>query len=528
MKFIADFHIHSSYSRATSKNLSPRLLNENAKIKGIKVLGTGDITHPQWLNNLKQELIEKEEGLYVLKNEFNNNNTTRFLLTGEISLIYKKNEKVRKVHILLLVPNFEKEEKIQKKLEELKFNIKSDGRPILGIDAKKILDIFLNISEDILFVPAHIWTPWFSLLGDKSGFDSLTECFEDMSQYIYAVETGLSSDPPMNWICSFLDKCLLLSNSDAHSAEIIGRNANIFNCDLSYSEIINVIKKRDYDKFIGTIDMFPQEGKYHFDGHRKCNIRYNPLQTVKSNYICPICNKKLTVGVMHRVAELADRNDYKEKKNRANFYYIIPLKEILANIYQKGGSSTTVNNEYNRLIASGATEFDILLNYDLSEIRRLGNEILYFAIKKMREGDIHIEEGYDGEFGKIYLFTKEELQDIRLKNSLFFVENDEDNLKEWHSKYSPIDFDIKEFKELKQKISLSEKNQTQILSLSENIEQNEAIKYFDTDMLILAGPGTGKTYTIIEKIVNLIQNHNVMPENILVITFSNRAKNELL
>ncbi len=535
MRFIADFHIHSSYSRATSNLLKPENLDLHARLKGIKVVGTGDFTHPEWVKKLKEKLIEKEPGLYSLKEEYKiksslieGRDEIRFLLTSEISLIYKKKDKVRKIHILLFAPNFEIVEKIQKKFEQLKFNIKSDGRPILGIDAKAILEILLNISENILFVPAHIWTPWFSLLGDKSGFDSIEECFEDMSKYIYALETGLSSDLPMNWLCSFLDNCLFLSNSDAHSPEMLGRNANIFNCDLNYFEIINVIKNRDYNKFIGTIDLFPQEGKYHFDGHRKCNIRYNPLQTVKNSYLCPVCNKKLTVGVMHRVAELSDRADYKDRKEKSNFYYIIPLKEILSNIYKKGESSKIVIDEYNRLISSGATEFDILLNYDLGKIESLGNEKLYYAIKKMREGDVHIEEGYDGEFGRIYLFNDEELNEIKNKSTLFdFKEKEESEIK-WYAKYMPIDFDIKEFKEEKKRYNEKQiKSERQNFLETENIEQKRAIEYLQGNLLILAGPGTGKTYTITQKIFNIIQKNEMQPEEILVITFSNRAKDEL-
>ncbi len=342
MRFIADLHIHSHFSRATSKKLSPEFIHYWAGVKGISVVGTGDFTHPGWLKELKDKLVPSEEGLFKLKKEHQKELNIpkaidlcpeiRFILSAEISNIYKKNNKVRKVHNVVLAPDFATAEKIQESLLKIGGNITSDGRPILGLDSRDLLEMVLEASERTYFIPAHIWTPWFSVLGSKSGFDSIDECFEDLTPYISAVETGLSTDAPMHWMCSFLDKYTLVSNSDAHSPEKLGRNANILDTNLSYTDIIRAMKSGDPQKFLGTIDLFPQEGKYHYDGHRKCGIRWDPVQTLKNKGICPKCGKKVTVGVMNRVVELSDRKDLDERPNRLPFYSIIPLKEILSEI----------------------------------------------------------------------------------------------------------------------------------------------------------------------------------------------------
>ena len=336
----------------------------------------------------------------------NDEQPVRFLLTSEISSIYKKNGKVRKVHNLIFAPDFETVEKIRKSLLKIGANLDSDGRPILGLDAKNLLEMVLEISEETLFVPSHIWTPWFSVLGAKSGFDSIEECFEDLTENIFAVETGLSSDPPMNWLCSFLDKFTLISNSDAHSPEKLGRDANIFDTELSYFSIKEALKTGNPQKFLGTIDLFPQEGKYHFDGHRKCGVRWKPEETAEHDGICPQCGKKVTVGVMNRVLQLADRKNGKERPNKLPFYSIIPLKEILAEIYQTGANSKKVDNYYRLFLKNIGAELDILLNIPIEEIRRKGNETLAEAILRMRRKNVLIEEGFDGKFGKVMLFEK--------------------------------------------------------------------------------------------------------------------------
>lgn len=436
MKLIADFHIHSKFSMATSKDLNPENLDLWSKIKGINIIGTGDFTHPEWLKELKEKLSPAEKGLFVLKKEFekqypfscnNSYESPRFILTAEISCIYKRHGKVRKVHNIVFAPDFETVERIQQWMIEKKFNIKSDGRPIIGFDSKDLLDELLNINPDILFVPAHIWTPWFSLFGDKSGFNSIEECFGDSAKYIYAAEMGLSSNPPMNWAISNIDNLTLLANSDSHSPEKIGRNANILNCNLNYSAIISAIKSGNTAEFIGTINFFPQEGKYHFDGHRKCNVCYTPLDTIVNKGRCSVCGKPVVVGVLNRIAQMADRDDILLRPVKPLFFSLIPLKEIISQITGKGESSKEVVKQYYNAIECLKSEFDVLLNSTLDEIATAGGKELASAIEKMRAGEVSISEGYDGEYGKISI-----------------IEN--------AAKINPLklSFDLKEFRRLKQ------------------------------------------------------------------------------
>ena len=338
MKFFADFHIHSHFSIATSKHLVPEHLDAWARIKGLSVIGTGDVTHPGWLRELEEKLVPAEEGLYRLKDEYRLPETTfpgvlaarspirepRFVLTGEVSSIYKKNGKVRKVHSLVFMPGFEAVRNLQFRLERIG-NITSDGRPILGLDAKDLLEICLEVSDRSFFIPAHIWTPWFSVLGAKSGFDTMEECFEDLTDHIHAVETGLSSDPPMNWMCSFLDRFTIISNSDAHSPEKLAREANLFDTTVSYPAIRTAMKNGGSGGFRGTVEFFPEEGKYHYDGHRKCRVRLDPLKTLESLELCPVCGKKVTVGVLSRVARLSDRDSPEERDERFPFHALVPL-----------------------------------------------------------------------------------------------------------------------------------------------------------------------------------------------------------
>ncbi|MCK4985387.1 MAG: DNA helicase, partial [Desulfobacterales bacterium] len=318
MKFIADLHVHSKFSRATAKNLDLENLYIAAQLKGITVVGTGDFTYPAWFDEISEKLVAAEPGLFKLKDELARQcdtqvppscrSTVRFILTTEISNIYKKNGKTRKNHNLVFAPDLDIARKFNAKLDKIG-NIKSDGRPILGLDARNLLETLLETSERAFLVPAHIWTPWFSVLGSKSGFDSIEECFDDLTPHIFAAETGLSSDPAMNWRVSSLDDLTLVSNSDAHSPLNLGREANVFDTELSYSAIKTALKTGDPKQFLGTFEFYPEEGKYHIDGHRTCKISFWPATTIKHDGRCPACGKPLTLGVLYRVEELADRKE---------------------------------------------------------------------------------------------------------------------------------------------------------------------------------------------------------------------------
>ncbi len=415
MKFIADFHIHSKYSRATSPRMDLEHLDNAAKIKGIKVLGTGDFTHPEWFQNLKEKLELAEPGLFKFKNT---DKKTRFILTSEISCIYSKNNRVRKIHIVVFVPDFETVEKINTQLAWIG-NLKADGRPILGLDAKELAKIVLNINSDCLIVPAHIWTPWFSLFGSKSGFDSIEECFEEYSKYIYAGETGLSSDPKMNWRLSVLDKITLISNSDAHSPAKIGREANVFDTELSYQAIIEAIKQKDPQKFLYTIEFFPEEGKYHYDGHRNCEISLSPEETKKYNGICPRCGRPLTIGVLSRVEQLADRPEGFKPQNVIPYKSLIPLEEIIGEVLGIGVGTKEVEREYKNLIEKFNSEFNVLLNSSISDLKSATLPEIAEAISRVREGKVKVEPGYDGVFGKIRMFSEEEKRRVSGQKSLF-------------------------------------------------------------------------------------------------------------
>src|SRR6056297_3163842 len=427
MDFIADLHIHSHFSMATSKQLRPEYLDYWARNKGIKVVGTGDFSHPGWLREMKEKLEPAEPGLFKVKEAFKldnpveetSKNAVRFLLTAEISNIYKKNGQVRKIHSVLLAPDFETVEKIQQKLSSMNFNITSDGRPILGLDVRDLLEITLETNENNFFIPAHIWTPWFSVFGSKSGFDAMEECFGDLTSHIHAVETGLSTDPPLNWMCSFLDRFTLVSNSDAHSPEKLGRNANLFQTEPTYRAMVEAMKTGDPQKFGGTFDMFPQEGKYHYDGHRKCGIQWLPLETSQHQGICPVCGKKITVGVVNRIVRLSDREEVTQRKNRLPYYSIIPLKEILSEIEGVGEKSKKITRQYEQLIRKAGSEFNLLQYMPVDQVRSIGGEVLAEAIRRMRNNEVIIREGFDGEYGQIKVFQPDEIRHLGSQESLF-------------------------------------------------------------------------------------------------------------
>ena len=416
MSFIADFHIHSRYSRATSFNADLENYAKWAKIKGIKVLGTGDFTHPKWFSELKEKLEPAEPGLFKLKNS---EEETRFILTSEISCIYSKKGKVRKIHIIIFAPSFEIVEKINTRLSFIG-NLTADGRPILGLDAKELAKIILNISEDCLVVPAHLMTPWFSLFGSKSGFDSIEECFEDYSKYIFAGETGLSASPEMLWRMPDGRKISLISNSDSHSPQKIGREANVFDTEPNYFSIIEAIKKKDPQKFLYTIEFFPEEGKYHFDGHRNCQISCSPSETKRYNGICPVCHRPLTIGVLNRVEKLADKplNGFKPE-NAIPFKSLVPLIEIIAEVLGVGVTAKEPERNYKNLIEKFNNEFNILLNVPISELEKETLSEIAEGIKRVREGKIKLIPGYDGVYGKIKIFSNQEEQKQFRQETLF-------------------------------------------------------------------------------------------------------------
>jgi len=387
-----------------------------AKKKGIQVMGTGDFTHPQWFSEIKTKLEPAELGLFRLKSELDS--PTRFMLTVEISSIYSKNGKTRRVHNLIFSPSIETAEKINTTLS-LIGNIKSDGRPILGLDSKKLLQIVLGIDPRCVFIPAHAWTPWFSVFGSMSGFDSLEECFEDLSGNIFAIETGLSSDPAMNWRLSMLDKISLISNSDSHSPQKIGREANVFDCELSYDGLIDAIKSRDPKKFLFTVEFFPEEGKYHYDGHRLCNVSMSPQETKSNKGICPKCRKPMTIGVMNRVDKLADRKVGEGKEGRIPFLSLIPLNEIIADIFGMGVSSLKVRKEYEQLVEAVGNEFKVLMDADYGELKKNTSEKIASGIISVRAGRVELIPGYDGEYGKIKVLKNEKEKATSLQSRLF-------------------------------------------------------------------------------------------------------------
>lgn len=415
MNFYTDLHIHSKYSRATSKNLTLEELAIWAKKKGLSLIGTGDFTHPAWFEEIKQKLIPSDDGTFRLKPEIEKeiNASVKFILTVEISTIYKKWDKTRKVHHVVFVPNLKTAEIFRNKLDAIG-NIKSDGRPILGLDSRNLLEIVLESGENSYIIPAHIWTPWFSVLGSKSGFDSIEDCYGDLSEHIFALETGLSSDPEMNWRVSKLDKYRLVSSSDAHSASKLAREATVFNIDPNYYSIMNALKTGE--GYVGTVEFFPEEGKYHEDGHRKCNICMSAKETKKHNGICPVCGKPMTIGVSYRVNELADKKDLNTlPKTAGKVYSLIPLQEIISEIMQVSASSKSVCNEYEKLINKFGTELSILQDIPTDEISKT-SEILAEAIARLRKGQVIKQAGYDGEYGVIKLFNPNELSNKKLKS----------------------------------------------------------------------------------------------------------------
>lgn len=412
MKQIADLHIHSRYSMATSKEGTPEYLDLWARKKGISMVGTGDFTHPAWREELREKLVRTEDGLYRLKEEYLPSETAAyaeksplFVISGEISSIYKKNGKTRKVHNVILLPGLEEAEKLSEKLGKIG-NIHSDGRPILGLDSHDLLEMLLETCSSGILIPAHVWTPHFGLFGACSGFDTMEECFGDLTPYVHAVETGLSSNPPMNWRLSALDGIQLVSNSDAHSPSKLGREATLLDCDASYEGLYRAVQEgKGLD---GTLEFFPEEGKYHYDGHWRCQVCLSPKEAEACGGICPVCGKKLTMGVDHRIGQLADREEGYVKKDARPFESLVPLPEVLSAVMGYSAASKKVQGEYERLLSSLGPEFSILREIPLEDIQREGGTQAADGIRRMREGSVIRRPGYDGEYGQILLFADEE------------------------------------------------------------------------------------------------------------------------
>lgn len=410
MKIIADLHIHSRFSMATSKEGTPENLDFWARKKGISLIGTGDFTHPVWREELKERLVSEGNGLYRLRDEYVKEESrkfpgegTRFVVSGEISSIYKKNGKTRKVHNVILLPGLEAADAMAQRLEKIG-NIHSDGRPILGLDSHDLLEMMLDVCPEGILIPAHIWTPHFSVLGAKSGFDSVEECFEELAPYIHALETGLSSDPAMNWRISKLDRYQLVSNSDAHSPSKLGREANLLDIDCSYEGLYRAIQTGE--GLEGTVEFFPEEGKYHFDGHRKCGVSLSPVEAERLGGICPVCGKKLTMGVDHRVEQLADRAEGFVKKDGKKYESLVPLPEVISACMGYSTASKKVQGCFEQMIQTLGTEFDILRNVPSEDIKSCAGERIAEGIENVRTGNVKRIPGYDGEYGKIELFEE--------------------------------------------------------------------------------------------------------------------------
>jgi uncharacterized protein (TIGR00375 family) len=540
MKYIADLHVHSKFSRATAKNLDLENLYIAAQIKGVKVVGTGDFTYPGWFSEISEKLVPSESGLFKLKNDLARicdeqvpkscRADVRFILSTEISNIYKKNKKTRKNHNLILVPDLQVAEKFSAKLNKIG-NIKSDGRPILGLDARDLLEILMEISEEAFLIPAHIWTPWFSVLGSKSGFNSIEECFEDLSPHIFAVETGLSSDPPMNWRVSGLDGLTLVSNSDAHSPFNLGREANLLDTQLSYAAIKRAIKNGDSKQFLGTFEFYPEEGKYHLDGHRKCNTRLKPKETMDNDGKCPVCGKDLTIGVLYRVEELADRKPGQKPKNCHPYYSIVQLVDILSEIFKVGPKSKKVIQNYQLALAKLGSEFEILHFLEPDVLDRAGIPLLGEAIRRMRHKKIDILPGYDGEYGRVRIFKANE-HDLLMGQKVLFssslVSQSEPKHTESDISAPSKSIDIGPVKNDFESFEKFQKQTKPILSFNQlNRQQHQAVECPDGALLIIAGPGTGKTHTLTQRIAYLITEKKVPTQHILAVTFTNKAAQEM-
>ncbi len=535
MRFIADLHIHSYYSRATSKKLDLEHLYQWGQLKGLQVIATGDITHPKWLAEMREKLIPSAPGLYQLDPTQSQSlesdvppacrDQVHFILSGEISCIYKKGDRVRKSHHVVFFSTLEAVDGFQKRLDRIG-NIHSDGRPILGLDARNLLELVLETDPNGILIPAHIWTPWFSVLGSKSGFDSIQECFDDLSPHIFALETGLSSDPPMNWRCSQLDDYTLVSNSDAHSPEKLAREANIFDTELSYAALFDALKHPDTDSFWGTMEFFPEEGKYHLDGHRKCGYRAHPRETLTNNGICPVCGKPVVKGVSYRVEELADRPEGFKPDTAKPFLSLIPLPEVLSQVLNVGPKSKKVQTQYGAMLQTLGSEMSILMDVSLEAIERATSPVVAEAIRRMRAGDVEPEGGYDGEYGVIKIFKGDEQTEILNQGKLFSFEPRETPVRE----SNPTELTTSVGKRPDSGEAVAAKHVADAstpTSFGLNDAQRQAVEYRGSPLIIQAGPGTGKTRTLTHRLAHLIKTLQALPDHVLAVTFTNKAADEM-
>ncbi len=583
--YIGDLHIHSRYSRATSRDCTPEYLDMWARKKGIDIVGTGDFTHPAWREELARKLEPAEDGLYVLKKEYRLDGAPsrqpRFVVTGEISSIYKKGDRVRKVHSLLLLPGLEAAEMLARRLE-LIGNIHSDGRPILGLPCRDLLEIMLETCPEGIYVPAHIWTPHFSLFGAFSGFDRIEDCFEDLTPHIHALETGLSSDPPMNWRVSALDRFNLISNSDAHSPAKLGREANLFDIELSYQGLYDAIQKGK--GLAGTIEFFPEEGKYHFDGHRKCGLCISPSETAKYGHKCPICGKKITIGVLNRVEQLADRSEGFILPTSLPFESLVPLLEVIAASTGTSPAGKKAMEQYERMIKALGPEFTILRQIPVEDIRQTAGPLIAEGIDRLRQGHVMRTPGFDGEYGKIGLLTPEDISSLEGQISLFTAaelqalnnSNEQMNMEkqtemgkhtadafipQLHgtdedsplihtpntSQQENAPFAHTPDAQHQEALSSSHTPDTQQQedassfhtpdaqqkevtpsSHTLNAQQREAVEQTGRCIAVIAGPGTGKTRTLIARLHYLLEVRKIPPEEITAVTFTNKAAEEML
>ena len=548
MQYTADIHIHSHYSIATSKASDPEHLFLAAATKGINLLGTGDFTHPAWRSELLEKLEPDESpGFWRLRPELektlreklpgrSRNLPVSFVLSGELSSIYKKMGRVRKVHNLILMPDMESVDRLCATLEKIG-NIRSDGRPILGLDSRDLLEMTLDACPGACFIPAHIWTPYFSVFGSRSGFDRIEDCYGELTGEIYAVETGLSSDPPMNWRVSALDRYTLVSNSDAHSPEKLAREANLIDGEFSYRGLTESLKGSQSSRFLGTVEFYPEEGKYHYDGHRACNVRLAPEQSARLNGTCPVCGAKITEGVLNRVAKLADRPAGSTPAGEAARHYerLIPLIEVLAESHGSGPAAKAVQRSRERLIREIGPELFVLREAPIEEVSRVAGPVVAEAVRRNRAGEVRIEPGYDGEYGTVRIFEPGERE--KSTGQMFFFEELETGKKEPETPpvfrekpaRSATPAPVSETRTGSRKTSTDTPSHVRVpgLDIELNQRQFEAVTHESGPLVVIAGPGTGKTRCLAARAGFLVRSRRVSPEKILAVTFTNRATREM-